>query len=70
MKPKMATTSVFYNPVFKFLRLNQAADSAHFINPNLVLIVSFVAIYAASVAFLHPLPLHFASTLALSQFGK
>ena len=37
-----------------FLMLNTAADFAHFINPTLVLIVSFVAIYAASVAFLFP----------------
>ena len=43
--------------------LNTAADFAHFINITLVLIVSFVAIYAASVAFLFPLFLQDAKTV-------
>ena len=50
--------------------LNTAAGFAHFINPTLVLIVSFVAMNAASVAFRSALFLHDAKIDAASQFGK
>ena len=67
----MLTVSVFlFNIYFIIWVQYTAADFAHFINPTRVLIVSFVAMYAASVAFLLPLLLHFAITFAPPQFGK
>ena len=50
--------------------LKVAADFAHFINPPFELIVSLVAIYAASVTFLIDFELYEAITFALSQFGR
>ena len=52
--------------------LNIAADFARFINPTLVLIVSFIEIYTASVAFMCVFVLHEPSpysNLASDKFG-
>ena len=53
-----------------YLTPNKAAGFAHFMKPTLVLIVSFVAVKAASVAFRCPFVLHEARIIARCQFGK
>ena len=52
------------------LTVYAAPGFAHFIEPTLMLIVSFIVMYAASVAFQMSLFFHEVKILASSQFGK
>ena len=65
----MHKTSV-QNRLFIYLMVNAAADFAHFIDPTLKFIVSFMAMCAASMTFLLSLFLQEATIPAPPQFGK